>query len=70
MICVDLKTAAPKLQNNSYTCRDFRKMKKIQSIFNVPDVDEMQNFWTTSINKCLDFTAPWTLRKVKNKKYR
>ena len=76
MIYVDLKTEAPKLQNNSYTCRDFRKMRKNpkffflnecakvqwESLASMLDVDEMQNLWKTSINKCLDSTAPWTFR--------
>ena len=33
------------------------------------DVDEMQAFWTSEINKCLDFTAPWKKTNFKQKRY-
>ena len=29
----------------------------------------MEEFWTTEINKCLDFIAPWKTRRQKQKKY-
>ena len=33
------------------------------------DVDEMENFWSTEISRCLNFVAPWKTRKMKQKKY-
>ena len=32
------------------------------------NVDEMEEFWTKEINKCLDFVAPWKSRRVKQKR--
>ena len=82
MICVDLKTEVQKLQNNNTACRDFRKMRsnpqyflnecaKVnwESLASMLDVDEMQSFFTSEINKCLDKTAPWKTRKMNQKKY-
>ena len=37
-------------------------------LVNSVDVDEMENFWTTEINKCLDFVAPWKTRQNTQKK--
>ena len=33
------------------------------------DVDEMEEFWTSKINECLDSTAPFETRKNKRKKF-
>ena len=82
MICVDLKTKLPKPINNSKLARDFRKMRsnpkyflnelaKVnwESFIHMTDVDEMQTFWTSEINKCLDLTAPWKKRNIRKRKY-
>ena len=62
--------------------RDLRKLRSNPQFFlnrlsnvdwsilvNIVDVDEMEEFWTTEINKCLDSIAPWKTRKLKKKKY-
>ena len=36
---------------------------------NFEDVDEMEEFWTSKINQCLDYIAPWKTRKIKQKKF-
>ena len=82
LICVDLKTEFLKLQNKCFTSRDYRKIRsnpryflnelaKVQweNFVSMVNVDEMQSFWTTEINKCLDFVAPWKERKVKQKRH-
>ena len=81
-LCVDLKMSGKRMKNSIITSRDLRKMKsnpkyflnelsKIEwgSFVNMVDVDDMEKFWTTEINKCLNFVAPWKTRKLKQKQY-
>ena len=38
------------------------------SFVTMNDVDEMEEFWTKEINKCLDQCAPWKQRQIKQKR--
>ena len=82
MICVDLKTNIPKLKDINSTSRDLRKIRNNPQYFknrlsaveweifiNMKDVDEMEEFWTSRINECLDSTAPFKARKNRKKKF-
>ena len=33
------------------------------------DVDDMEKFWISEINNCLNTIAPWKIRKMKHKKF-
>ena len=82
MISVDLKIKVPKQKAHKITSRDLRKVRnnpkllqtklagiKWESLSEMSDIDEMENFWTSEINKCLDLVAPFKTRKVKKKKF-
>ena len=82
LICVDIKFNVQKIQRNSTTTRDYRKVRKNPQFFlrrlnkinwcalgNMINIDDMVMFWTKEINICLDECAPWKTRKFKKKKY-
>ena len=82
MICVDLFTTVPKVSKNNITSREYRKLRSNPQYFlnnlaqvewellvKLTDVDDMENMWTSEINKCLDSAAPWKTRKLKSKRY-
>jgi hypothetical protein len=82
MISVDLNIKTPKLQEKIFTSRDFRKLKRNPEVFrkelrnvkwevfgNMEDVDPIEEFWTKKINECMDISAPWKSRKIKQKRY-
>ena len=71
----------PKPQTTIITSRDLRKLRsnpkyflkelskiKWESFVNMVDVDDMEEFWTTEINNCLNKVAPWKSRKLKHKR--
>ena len=82
LICVDLDVKVVKQEQNVVTSRDYRKLRSnpkylIKELCNIEwgtigymkDINDMVQFWTEEINKCLDITAPWKTRKLKKKKY-
>ena len=83
LIYVDLNVKVTKLEDISTITRDYRKvrsnqrnflnqLKKIkwESLKDMSNVEDMVQFWTSELNKCLDITAPWKKRKNKKKKFR
>ena len=83
LIYVDLNVKVTKLEDISTITRDYRKvrsnqrnflnqLKKIkwESLKDMSNVEDMVQFWTSELNKCLDITAPWKERKKKKKKFR
>ena len=77
-ICVNvnLSMKISKLKDQTIS-RDLRKLRSNPQFFlnrlsnvdwsilvNIVGVDEMEEFWTTEINKCLDSIAPWKTRKL------
>ena len=65
------------------TLRDYRKLRSNPQVFlnelakvewesfvNMEDVDDMEQYWSTQINNCLNITAPWKTHKHKQKRYR
>ena len=82
LICVNLKWEVPKLKNVASISRDIRKVRSNPNFFlnelskidwgiyvNMEDVDEMEEFWTSEITKCLNYVAPWKYRKAKQKRF-
>ena len=82
MICVDMNINITKSKHQTSTSRDLRKVRINPQLFlkqlsniewgnfvNFEDVDEMEEFWTSKINQCLDYIAPWKTRKIKQKKF-
>ena len=83
LIYVDLNVKVTKMKDSSTFTRDYRKLRSNKSFFlnklkninwevlkDMSNVNEMENFWTQEINKCLDITAPWKKRRNKKKKHR
>ena len=81
LICVELKLNNPKSQSTTITSRDLRKVRsntkyflkklseiKWETFVSMDDVENMEEFWTTEINNCLNKVAPWKSRKLKHKK--
>ena len=82
MICVDLNVNIAKMPRTATTLRDCRKLRSNPQFFlnelskveweifvNMEDIDDMEHFWSTQINKCLDVVAPWKSQKFKQKRY-
>ena len=76
-----MNVRVPKSHENLVFARDLRKLrsnpqffqKKLsninwESLVDMEDVDTMVTFWTTEINKVLDFVAPCKTRRIKQKK--
>ena len=81
LICVNLKWEVTKPKSVVTTSRDLRKLRRNPSYFlhelskiewdscvDMNDVDVMERFWTSKINHCLNYVAPWKTRKVRQKK--
>ena len=82
LICVNLKCEVPKFQTSIISSRDMRKLRKNPNLFlnelskieweslaNMNDINDMEEFWTSQINKCLNILAPVKTRKVKQKMF-
>ena len=82
MIDVDLNISIPKSKENTITSRDFRAIRrnpqsflmklsdiKWESMVEMEDVNDMENFFTMEINLCLDSEAPWKTRKNEKRRY-
>ena len=81
LISLDLNVNVQKRSQEPIRSRDLRKLRsnpsyflnalnKIDwsSLFEMLSVDQMEEFWTSEINKCLDEVAPWQERKRKKRK--
>jgi len=83
LIYVELAANLSRLSKETITARDMRKIRSnpqyfVNSLLNVEwdklanmvwDVDEMVNFYTSSIIASMDITAPFKDRKIKPKKH-
>ena len=80
---MDLNVEVTKIKEISTTTRDYRKLRNNRILFlnqlakinweslkDMTNIEDMEHFWTSELNNCLDITAPWKKEEMERKKIR